>query len=294
MKIAVLTLNPAIDRIIYLNTPAKLGTLNRASRSVISQGSKGANVSIVLKTLGASPDYFSFTGGALGPLLEGLTEKHSIRSHFVKTICGVRTNTKIIDSEGVCTEFNETGGPISPGELEALLGEVFVGDYDIAVINGSIPQGVEKCVYNPIVRHFNANGTLTVLDSDGEALRHGLDARPALIKPNQRELAGILGISEAALDSGEKVLSACRAVREKYGCDIICTLEGRGSVFCGAGGEFYIGAARVPLRIYRRGDIPCRLSLQSYRRLTLPPLLPASAAAQGGIAGDRAAHSVAD
>lgn len=247
MKIAILTLNPGIDRIIYLDTPTRIGTLNRASRNVISQGSKGANVSIVLKTLGADPDYYSFTGGVLGGLLEEFTEKCGVRSHFVKTACGVRTNTKIIDSGGLCTEFNEAGGPILPGELEALLGRLFSGDYDIAVINGSIPQGVEKCVYNRIIKHFNAKGAFTVLDTDGEALRHGLDARPALIKPNLRELAGILGIGEEALDSEEKVLSGCRELRKKYGCDIICTMEQRGSVFCGSEGEYYVGTAQVPL-----------------------------------------------
>ncbi len=284
MKIAILTLNPGVDRIIYLDTPARLGTLNRAVRSIVSQGSKGANVSIMLRTLGADPDYFSFTGGALGELLEGFTKKHGVKSHFVRTACGVRTNTKIIDSGGVCTEFNEAGGPVAPEELEALLGKLFSDNHDIAVINGSIPRGVDKCVYNRIVRQLNAKGTFTVLDADGEALKHGLSARPALIKPNLRELAGILGKNEVELDSKEQVFSGCRALREKYGCDIICTLDGRGSVFCGDGGGYYVDAAEVPLCGFS-GAGDTYLAAYLYKRYIARESLAASLAYASAAAG---------
>jgi 1-phosphofructokinase family hexose kinase len=248
IKIAVLTLNPGIDRIIYLDTPARLGTLNRASRTVVSQGSKGANVSIVLKNLGADPVYFAFSGGSLGGLSESFTNKYGVRANFMPSAAGVRVNTKIIDSEGVCTEFNERGGPVSQAELDSLLHRMFSDKYNMLVVCGSIPQGVDNSVYNCIIKRFNENGALTVLDCDGEAMKRGLAARPALIKPNRRELAGILGVPENEVISEAAVLEGCRTVRQDYGCDVICTLDEKGSVFCGAGGEYRIEAARVPLR----------------------------------------------
>jgi 1-phosphofructokinase len=250
MKIAVLTLNPGIDRIIYLDQPARLGTMNRASGTVVSQGSKGANVSIILKTLGAEPEYFTFTGGPLGGLSESYTDKYGIKAHFTPTSVGVRVNTKIIDSEGVCTEFNERGGPVSGAELDSLLDPLYSGQYDMLIVTGSIPQGVEKNVYNCIISRFNEKSVrvFTVLDCDGEAMIKGLASHPSLIKPNTRELAGILGISEGELGSDRAVLDGCRTVRRQYGCDVICTLDERGSIFCGGDGEFRVGAARVPLR----------------------------------------------
>ena len=125
MKISILTLNPGIDRIIYLDTPTKLGTLNRAARTVVNQGSKGANVAIMLKTLGADPHYFTFTGGDMARLSESFTDSAGVNSHFTKAACGVRTNTKIIDIDGVCTEFNERGGPVTPDELQRLFNMIF-------------------------------------------------------------------------------------------------------------------------------------------------------------------------
>lgn len=247
MKIAVLTLNPGIDRIIYLPAPARLGTMNRASHTVVSQGSKGANVAIMLKTLGADPDYLSFTGGELSTAAESFTHSHKIRHRLTKTACGIRINTKVIDGAGSCTEFNEKGGPVSEKELEALLSELFSENYDIVIPTGSIPQGVENSVYNRIVSRFNASGALTILDCDGDVMKKALPARPSLIKPNLRELAGILDIPERELYSHDKIRQACRQVRGMYGCTVICTMDADGSIYSGEDGEYAAGVAEVPL-----------------------------------------------
>ncbi len=248
LKIAVLALNPGVDRIMYFDSPPLIGTLNRSSRTVVNQGSKGANVAIMLKTLGAVPEYFSFTGGALGALTEDFTNRHGVGAHFVPSHAGVRINTKIIGPDKSSTEFNEPGGPFSREELESLLDPLLAGQYDIIVATGSIPQGVEKSVYNFIIKYYREKGALTILDCDGEALKHGLDARPVLIKPNRRELAGILGVFERELSDIESVIVGCREIRRRYGCDIICTLEESGSVFSGECGEFSVSAAQVELR----------------------------------------------
>lgn len=290
IKIAVLTLNPGIDRIIYLDQPARLGTMNRASGTVVSQGSKGANVSIILKTLGAEPEYFTFTGGHLGGLSESYTDRYGVKAHFKLTSAGVRVNTKIIDSGGVCTEFNERGGPVTCAELDSLLDPLYSGQYDMLIVTGSIPQGVEKNVYNCIISRFNEKSAqvFTVLDCDGEAMIKGLAAHPSLIKPNTRELAGILGISEGELGSGGAVLDGCRTVRRQYGCDVICTLDERGSVFCGRDGEYRVDAAHVPLRGFT-GAGDTYLAAYIYMRYiaghdTIAALAYASAAAGAKVA----------
>ena len=63
MKIATLTLNPAVDRTMYC-ADVKAGALNRAAApSVTTHGGKGTNVSCVLKLLGvestAYPEFCS-------------------------------------------------------------------------------------------------------------------------------------------------------------------------------------------------------------------------------------------
>ena len=247
MKIAILTLNPGIDRIIYLDTPTRLGTLNRAAKSVVNQGSKGANVAIMLKTLGADPHYFTFTGGDMARLSESFTDSALVNSSFIQTACGVRTNTKIIDIDGVCTEFNERGGPVTNDELERIINSIKSYKPELVIMNGSLPQGVPTDVYKCIIKHFNEVGAITVLDCDGEAMKNGLEAKPSLIKPNRRELAGIVGVDESQLMGTYSVLNAAKKVANEYGSHVICTLDGDGSVYTDGKKCYSVTAAPVQL-----------------------------------------------
>lgn len=250
MKIAIVTLNPGVDRIVYLPTPLTPGTMNRSTHTVMNQGSKGANQAMMLSALGEQPTYYAFTGGAMGDFCESFTRDIGMDSHFIPTACGVRLNIKVIDSAGGCTELNEKGGPVSEGELKILLDTLKhdILDYDMISLCGSIPQGVEKSVYNSIIRMARDAGIPTVLDCDGEALSLGLEANPALIKPNRRELSGLIGEDEEKLRDIEFLVEACGKVVFHHDTDVICTLDEDGSVFVGKDGVWKIGVAKVPLR----------------------------------------------
>ena len=113
-KFAVLSLNPGIDRALYLPSPMEAGSLNRAARSVTTQGSKGANVAIMLHRLGCDVEYYTFGGGEFGDLSNSFLTREGVKVNSVDTVCGVRMNTKVIDSECVCTELNERGGVFLP------------------------------------------------------------------------------------------------------------------------------------------------------------------------------------
>ena len=250
MKIAIITLNPGVDRIVYLPDPLKVGTMNRSTHTVMNQGSKGANQAMMLHTLGEDPTYYAFTGGAMGDFCESFTRNEGIESRFISTACGVRLNIKVIDSEGGCTELNEKGGPVTAEELDTLLQALYcdISRYDMISLCGSIPQGVEKYVYNSIIRRANEAGIPTVLDCDGEALSLGLQAKPTLIKPNRRELAGLCGEKEENLRDLDFLVEACGKVHFQYDTDVICTLDEDGSVYVGREGVWKIGVAKVELQ----------------------------------------------
>ena len=250
MKIAIITLNPGVDRFVYLPTALTPGTMNRSTHTVMNQGSKGANQAMMLKRLGEEPIYYAFTGGAMGDFCESFTREAGIESRFFPTECGVRLNIKVIDGEGGCTELNERGGPVTDAELSLLMKtlEDAISRCDMVSLCGSIPQGVEKSVYNSIIQLATRAGIPTVLDCDGEALSLGLQAKPTLIKPNRRELAGLIGENEEKLRNIEFLVEACGKVVFHYDTDVICTLDEDGSVFIGHDGVWKIGVAKVPLR----------------------------------------------
>ena len=243
-KFAVLSLNPGIDRALYLPTPMAAGSMNRAARSVTTQGSKGANVAIMLNRLGCDVEYYTFGGGEFGDLANSFLTREGIRVHSVDTVCGVRMNTKVIDSECVCTELNERGGVFLPGEIVELTDMFMSTDADVICLCGSIPQGVEKDVYKVFTEFGKSTGKTVVLDCDGEALALGLTANPDIIKPNEYELEN-LGLSTGLFEKFSTdpegrlrdVTEACVKVAKRYKTTVICTRGADGSVHVNPQGD---------------------------------------------------------
>ena len=246
MNIAILTLNPCIDRALYLGKPLVTGDIHRVARVVENAAGKGLNQAVVLEHLGTTPDYYSFCAHGEDAMSRFIATR-SLRHHATTAFCGIRTNIKVIDSDGKGTELNEAGGPITQDELDALLCELDRFEGDIVSVCGSIPQGVDTSVYAKILARAKQKGQLTVLDADGEALKAGLEGRPDYIKPNRRELAGLFGMSESELDSDEQVISLAQRVLEAYGTSVLCTLDADGSLYVGSDGIYRVGTATVPL-----------------------------------------------
>ena len=247
MKISILTLNPCIDRALYLSRPVKAGDIHRVERVVQNVAGKGLNQAIVLENLGTLCDYFSF-GSSERDAVDLALAEHRFAYRKTVAACGVRINVKIIDGEGVGTEFNEAGGPIAEDELAAILRSVDETPSDILSICGSVPRGVDKSIYREIVKRAKQSGKTVALDADGDALRFGLEGRPDLIKPNRRELAGLYGMTEQQLDSDEKVIAYARRVLDEHGTGVLCTLDADGSLYVGTDGIYRIGTAKTPLR----------------------------------------------
>ncbi len=238
-SIAVLTLNPGVDRVIYLGSPLDVGGHNRSARAVVSQGSKGANQAILLSNLGRTVDYFSFGDG--DPFLS----RDGIAGHYVPTACGTRLNIKVVEPDGRGTELNEPGGPVTESELEGLISELMSRRFDVVSLCGSFPQGVENNVYNLLIKMLKERGTVPVLDASGEALRLGTTARPELIKPNRVEL-GAFGFGVP--DTWKSAVDICGKVHGKFGCEVICTLDGDGSVYVGRDGCYRVTVLPTELR----------------------------------------------
>lgn len=247
MNIAILTLNPCIDRALYLSRPVKVGDIHRVERVVQNVAGKGLNQAIVLENLGTLCDYFSF-GSPEQDAVDRALATHRFAYRKTVAACGVRTNIKIIDGDGVGTELNEAGGPLTEDELAAILRDVDEEPSDILSICGSIPRGVDKSVYREIVMHAKQKGKLVALDADGDALRFGLEGRPDLIKPNRRELAGLYGLTESDLSDETETLRLCRRVYAEYGTSVLCTLDADGSLYVGGDGAWRVSAPKVEMR----------------------------------------------
>ncbi len=193
--IVTVTLNAAIDRTLTVPN-FQLGQRHRASAGLTLAGGKGINVARALKQLGVPVVATGLAGGRTGTrVVEELTGE-AILNDFVRIGDESRTSTAVVDpTVGSYTEINEWGPDVSSEELDTVLEKVryLSRGADFVVLAGSLPRGVDQGFYGELIRDLNRRQVRTVLDSEGEPLRLGLEAEPYLVSPNQREAEALVG-----------------------------------------------------------------------------------------------------
>jgi 1-phosphofructokinase family hexose kinase len=193
--IITVTLNAAIDK--SLSVPNfRLGRRHRTVEQTTMAGGKGVNIARTLKSLDQPVIATGLAGGPTGVrIVEALTEE-GILNDFVRIREESRTNTAVLDpTTGEQTEINERGPAIAPRELEIFLDKLvyLARGAELVIFAGSLPRGVEAEAYATFVRELRKLGVTTIVDTDGEPLRHAVRAEPTLISPNLNEAEELVG-----------------------------------------------------------------------------------------------------
>jgi 1-phosphofructokinase family hexose kinase len=193
--ILTVTLNAAIDRTVAVPS-FRLGYRHRAVERRTVAGGKGVNVARALKLLGRPVIATGLAGGPTGTrILEQLTEE-SILNDFTRIGDESRTNLAVIDpTSGEQTEINERGPNVAAGEVDRFVEKLLYLAQGAAfcVIAGSVPPGVDPDVYGRLVTQLKELGLSVLLDAEGEPMRAGLRAGPAVVAPNLAEAEEAVG-----------------------------------------------------------------------------------------------------
>ncbi len=224
--ILTITLNPCIDKTIYLNR-LEVGSYNRVKNTRVDPAGKGLNVSIVLKHLNESTHCMGFNFKNNGSILENVLKNHGIEHSFISVEGDIRTNIKLFDNScQVMTEINEAGPLVPASAVDEFLEGVdtFLSQTptDLLVMSGSIPPGVPTHIYQRLIRMAHRRNVKTVLDASGDPLILGLQEKPYLIKPNTLEFEQAF---QEDLASGKSTLEIAQKVIED-GIPYICLSMG--------------------------------------------------------------------
>jgi tagatose 6-phosphate kinase len=274
--ILTVTLNAALD--ITYQVPAMIGgTTHRVSEVAERAGGKGLNVARLLHALGEPVVATGLAGGTTGARIRSLLAAEGVPDSFVPVAAESRRTVTVADEEEA-TGFWEPGPLVTAAEWRA-----FVTRYtglmkvaEVAVLAGSLPPGVPEDAYATLLGLARAAGVCTVLDADGPALRHGLAARPDLVKPNARELSHlqshVLGrrVAVGSLAGAHDAVEAMRGLGAK---DVVATLAGAGLIAFTRAGTWraYLPSARKG-NPTGAGDA-CVVALVSNRRRPWPERL---------------------
>ncbi|WP_105301371.1 hexose kinase [Anaerococcus marasmi] len=193
--ILTITANPSVD-ISYQLEKFNIDDVTRTSDIEKHAGGKGIHVGYVLKELGSKPVHSGFAGGKLGEFIEEGLENRGQEARFVK-IKGDTRNCIAILHEGKQTEILEAGPTISKEEEEEFLNKLdqISEGCNIINISGSLPKGLTSDFYKEIIKYAKKHDKFVSVDTSGNTLKDMINAeeKPDLIKPNETEIADVLG-----------------------------------------------------------------------------------------------------
>ncbi|ADB50299.1 1-phosphofructokinase family hexose kinase [Conexibacter woesei] len=224
--IITVTLNTAIDKTLEVPN-FRIGRRHRSVDQTTMPGGKGVNVARAIKRLGRPVIATGFAGGATGTrIVEALTAE-SVLTDFVRIGEESRTNTSVLDpTTGIQTEINERGPAVSEREMELFRDKLLylAQGADICVFAGSLPRAVETDVYAGLIRELRKRGVTTVVDTDGEPLRHAVRAEPDVVSPNVIEAEELVG--HEFNDDEDRMLAVAEIVEQGAGEAIMTVPDG--------------------------------------------------------------------
>ncbi len=194
--LTTLTPNPSFDRTVTVPTLGP-GEVHRAQAVTNEAGGKGVNVARAIARSGRATraivpanntDLISLTR-----LLQA--DAPSVELVGVPIDGDVRTNISLVDADGVTTKVNERGPTLTETDadrmIEACRSGAVSGDWLVAC--GSLPPGLASDFYVQLCDAVRSVGLRVALDTSGDALTEAVQARCALIKPNDEELGALVG-----------------------------------------------------------------------------------------------------
>jgi len=236
--ILTVTLNPSVDRAIYLDT-LKLHDTNRVVKTATDAGGKGINLSRVADELGGNTMAIGLLGGGPGAFVRSVLDRERVPHDFVEIAGETRVNFSVEDeSDAPPTTFNERGPTILASEWDALLAKcrAYAPTTGWACLGGSIPPGLDPDAYRTLGRIFKGAGCSLMIDADGEPMKLGLDARPDLIKPNSKEASRLL---DRPVESDNEAVTAARDLHAMGIPTVLLSRGADGAIMANAEGVWF-------------------------------------------------------
>ena len=230
MKIATLTLNPALDkntRVEKLQPDKKL----RCEEPEYEAGGGGLNVSRAISILGGKSIAIYAAGGATGDKLDSLLDSYGIEEHRIRIGKETRVNLLVTErATGNQYRFGMPGDELTEDEIHQCLDEVrrLPAGIEYLVASGSIPPNAPDDLYARISQIAQEKKIKFILDTSGKAFEKAAETGLFLIKPNLREMSQIAGKEQ--ISGLEQEAIAGNIIREGKAEVVILSLGPRGAM----------------------------------------------------------------
>lgn len=227
--IHTLTLNPAVDKILYMKNYRK-NINNRVQKITKSLGGKGTHVSMNLCQMGTKSNAFGFAYGQNGKFILDLLREGNVTPNFIYAEePESRTCYLVVEESGDSTLISEKGPVATDGQVAELykLMDEKIEEGDYLVLSGDSSNFSDPLIYNKILDRMEKKGLKVFLDTSGKSFKECIQKSPYLIKPNVEELSELLN---KKIDTEEEIIEAIHEL-DNYRIEIVAVSMGEeGSV----------------------------------------------------------------
>ena len=196
-RVVCATLNPALD-ITYVGQRFTAGQSNRVSRVYAQAGGKAVNVARLLRQAGHDVIVTGFAGGLVGTEIAAHLDQWAVPHRLVRCAGGSRRTVSAFSvQDAAVTAYNENGPQVTGAEW-ALFADRFAElarGAALVVLSGSLPGGLPVDAYRTLACLAADSGAAAFVDAHAAPLLAAVAAKPALVKPNEYELAEVAGLA---------------------------------------------------------------------------------------------------
>ncbi|MEZ7196493.1 1-phosphofructokinase [Pseudodesulfovibrio karagichevae] len=228
--LVTVTMNPAID--LACTVPGfAAGAVNRVAEYRSDAAGKGVNIAGLLRKFGLPVTVTGFLGTENARIFEKRFSDLGVTDAFVRVPGETRIGIKVLDPESrSTTDINFPGLTPDASHLDRLTETVarLSREAAVVVVAGSLPVGVAPEEVGRLIGVIKAQGARAVVDTSGPALASAVRAAPWLIKPNDDELAELVGRPTGDLDD---LVAEARRMNAEGIATVAVSLGARGAVF---------------------------------------------------------------
>ncbi|SEL13803.1 1-phosphofructokinase [Carnobacterium iners] len=232
--IYTITLNPAIDRLLFLEDTLIKGKNNRLQEITYDLGGKGHHGSYAMSQLEIKNQALGFCGTTNKGKLEKILTEKGINHDLVDVYGKSTRESYVILETGVSGSIliTEKGFRVTNYDKESLNEQIErkVNATDIVLIAGSLPLGYELRDLAELLSQLKKIGCFIACDLSGEALKKAVELEVNFIKPNRFEIQELISSKNNLLDNLKEL-----AKKVEY---IIVSQGSEGSI-CSHAGDFY-------------------------------------------------------
>lgn len=223
MKIATLTLNPALDKSTStekLQPEQKL----RCAPMVLDAGGGGINVSKGIRKLGGQSTAVFPIGGHNGLLIRQILTEMGVETAVLDVPGETRENISVTEtSTNSQFRFTMPGIELSEKIADKCLEMIEKQRPNYLVASGSLPPGLPVTYYEKVAAFAKKIEARFILDTSGEALQAAADEGLYLLKPNLAELSALVGVEKLEM---QEVDDAALSIIEQGKCTVVVVSMG--------------------------------------------------------------------